>query len=47
MLLDVKTSHPEIRIQAKNLNCEDELNAIQTEILEYLLNLRNKISSHN
>ena len=47
MLLDVKTSHPEIRIQAKNLNCEDELNAIQTEIVEYLLNLRNKISSHN
>lgn len=45
MLLDVKTSHPEIRIQAKNLSCEDELNLIQNEIVEYLLSIRTKISS--
>ena len=34
MLLDVKTSHPEIRIQAKNLECEEELNIIQNKILQ-------------
>ena len=47
MLLDVKTSHPEIRIQAKNLECEEELNIIQHKIIEYLLDIRNKISPNN
>jgi len=45
MLLDVKTSHPEIRIQAKNLSCEDELDKIKNNIIEYLLSIRNKILS--
>ena len=44
MLLDVKTSHPEIRIQAKKLNCEDELNLIQDNVIEYLLSFRSKLS---
>ena len=45
MLLDVKTSHPEIHIQAKELNCEEELDEIKNNIIEYLLSIRNKISS--
>lgn len=45
MLLDIKTSHPEIRIEAKNLNCEDELNTIQDSIIEYLLNRRRELTS--
>lgn len=45
MLLDVKTSHPEIRIQAKKLNCEEELDEIKNNIIEYLLSIRNKSSS--
>lgn len=44
MLLDIKTSHPEIRIEAKKLNCEDELNIIQNSIIEYLLNCRRKLT---
>lgn len=45
MLLDVKTSHPEIRIQAKKSDCEKELDEIKNNIIEYLLGIRDKISS--
>jgi hypothetical protein len=44
MLEDLQTNHPEIRIVAKNLDCEKELDALKVEILDYLYSIK---SYHN
>lgn len=44
MLEDLQTNHPKIRIVAKKLDCEDELEALKGEILDYLYSIK---SYHN
>lgn len=44
MLEDLQTSHPEIRTVAKKLNCEDELEELKVEIIDYLYSIK---SYHN
>jgi hypothetical protein len=45
MLLDIKTSHPEIRVQAKKSNCEKELDILKDELIEYLIENRSKLKN--
>lgn len=40
MLEDLQTSHPEIRTVAKKLDCENELEALKVEILDYLYSIK-------
>lgn len=44
MLEDLHTSRPEIRTVAKKLDCEDELEALKVEIIDYLYSIK---SYHN
>lgn len=36
LIEDLYTSHPEIRNQAKLMNCESELNQIRDDVIRYL-----------
>lgn len=44
MLEDLHTSRPEIRTVAKKLDCENELEALKVEIIDYLYSIK---SHHN
>lgn len=40
MLEDLQTSHPEIRVVAKKLNCEKELEELKINLINYLNELK-------
>ena len=40
MLEDLQTSHPEIRVVAKELNCEKELEELKINLINYLNELK-------
>lgn len=44
MILDLQTIHPEIRIEAKENHCEDELIELKETLLSYLMSTRKNIS---
>lgn len=45
MILDLETRHSEIRVEAKELHCEDELDFLKDFLLEVLVRMRlNRIS---
>lgn len=43
MILDLQTIHSEIRIEAKNTDCEKELNEWKNNVLDYLRERREAI----
>jgi hypothetical protein len=45
MLLDIKTSHPKIRVEAKKSNCEQELDNLKDDLILHLMYIRSKITS--
>lgn len=40
MIEDLYTAHPDIRTRAKGEGCENELNAIRNQLLDYLNHLK-------
>lgn len=44
LLEDVRTVNPTIRIVAKKLKCEDNLDTLKDDVIDYLINLRKEIS---
>lgn len=44
---DIKTPHSNIRMQAKKLDCDDELTVWQDFVLEYLKNIRTTLEGNS
>lgn len=47
LIEDIRTQHSEIRMQAKKLECDSELNVWQDFVLEYLQNIRHTINGES
>jgi hypothetical protein len=45
MIEDLYTIHTDIRSQAKELGCEDELNTIKNSVLDYLRQIKINIQN--
>lgn len=43
MMVDLHTRHSEIRNEAKQFNCEDELNLIKIKLLKFLMQERESL----
>lgn len=43
LLEDLRTVNPRIRTKSKNLGCEEELNSLQNQIIQFLSNRRDNI----
>lgn len=44
---DIRTPHSQIRMRAKNLQCDSELTVWQDFVLEYLQNIRHTLDGNS